>query len=179
MISISPFKTLTNLIKVRLILLHLYLEGGKPDSSPFWHNKTWLLWLIIRLFLVDPLNTLNLVKLRGMKNRSTTSESILSPLCLRFIVSSVDVKEKNWSSDLQWNAVTNRHSRSVTHPCETKVIKQHLLQINLKASRSVTQSKPSLKIGSVNKAFLFFKMKSWNFQHLFEKKKDRMIIYHE
>ena len=56
------------------------------------------------------------------------------------MVSSVDVREKNWSSDLQWNAVTNRHSRSVTHPCETKVIKQHLLQINLKASRSVTQS---------------------------------------
>ena len=83
---------------------------------------------------------INLVKLRGLKNRNTTSERILSPLYLRFIVSSVDVKEKNWSSDLQWNAVTNRHSRSVTHPCETKVIKQHLLQINLKASRSVTQS---------------------------------------
>ena len=84
---------------------------------------------------------INLVKLRGLKNRNTTSERILSPLYLRFIVSSVDVKEKNWSSDLQWNAVTNRHSRSVTHPCETKVIKQHLLQINLKASRSVTQSR--------------------------------------
>ena len=116
----------------------------------------------------------------------TTSESILSPLCLRFIVSSVDVKEKNWSSDLQWNAVTNRHSRSVTHPCETKVIKQHLLQINLKASRSVTQSNTSLqnrrwKLGQYtklfcfdidfslnhiffrNKTFLFFKIESWNF----------------
>ena len=29
-------------------------------------------------------------------------------------------------------------------------------------------SKPSLKIGSVKKTFLFFKIEIWNFQHLFE-----------
>ena len=97
-------------------------------------NQTWLI-------LIDHKNIFCGFEIPWYeKYRNNTSESILFPLCLKFIVSSVDVKEKNWSSDLQWNAVTNRHSRSVTHPCETKVIKQHLLQINLKASRSVTQS---------------------------------------
>ena len=50
-------------------------------------NKHESIWLIIRIFLMDSLKTLDLVKLRWIEIH-TTLKSILSPLRLKFIVSS-------------------------------------------------------------------------------------------
>ena len=49
-----------NLIRVRSILLHLYLEDVKTDSSPFWHNKTWLLWYINPISIIDSILVANI-----------------------------------------------------------------------------------------------------------------------